>query len=157
MEEEKMDKEVWVIGVDPPCPRCDLTKQRVERIAREMKAPVTIKNMVYTDFRSIEFARSVGKELGTAKHVADKAEINMDWNRVIAVVKDPPSKPEDYDRINEGPAKQWSVEMDEALRPCEEVADAVKMLMTPVLVMNSKVLHHGSVPSVSQIQSWLAQ
>jgi hypothetical protein len=152
-----MKREIWIIGVDPPCPRCDLTKQRVERIAREMEASITIKNLVYTDFRSSEFSRSVGKELGTAKHVADKAGIDMDWNRVIAVVKDPPSKPEDYDRIDEGPGKQWSAEMDEALRPCEERADALNMLMTPVLVIDSKVFHHGSVPSVSQIQSWLAQ
>jgi hypothetical protein len=150
-----MAKEIWIIGVEPPCPRCDLTRQRVERAARETTVPVTIKNLAYTDFRSSEFARSIGREIGTAKHVADKAGIEMDWNHVIAVVKDPPSKPEDYDRIDEGPAKNWSAEMDEALRPCEEIADTVKMLMTPVLVIDEKVLHHGSVPSVSQIQSWL--
>jgi len=149
-----MAKEIWIIGVDPPCPRCDLTRQRVERIAREIEVPITIKNLVYTDFRSSEFARSIGKELGTAKHVADKAGIDMDWNRVIAVVKDPHSKPEDYYMID-GPAKHWSPEMDQALRPCEDMADSVKMLMTPVLVMDEKVLHHGSVPSISQIKSWL--
>ena len=150
-----MVKEIWIIGVDPPCPRCSLAKQRVERIAREMEPPASIKNMVYTDLRSGEFARSLGKEIGTAKHVADKAGMDMDWNQVITIVNDPPSKPLDYEQID-GPAKKWSAEMDEALRPCEEMADKLNMLMTPVLVMDEKVLHHGSVPSVSQIQSWLA-
>lgn len=149
-----MVREIWIIGVDPPCPRCDLARQRVERIVKEEALPVTIKNLVYTDFRSSEFARPIGKELGTAKHVADKAGIDMDWNRVIEVVKDPPSRPEDYDVID-GPAKNWSTEMDQALKACEDSAESVNMLMTPVLVMDGKVLHHGSVPSIAKIQSWL--
>lgn len=150
-----MSKEVWIIGVEPPCPRCDLTRQRVERISRDLGIPLNIKHLVYSDLKAKAFAMSIGKETGTAKHVADKAGINMDWDYVHAVVKNPPSKPEDFDEID-GIARQWSPEMDEAIRPCQEKADFVGILMTPILVVDRQVKHHGSVPSVEQLRFWLA-
>ena len=106
-----MSKEVWIIGVDPPCPRCDLTRQRAERVAKEMGLPVNVRNLIYSDFEAREFAKSVGRELGTAKHVVEKAGIEMDWNHVASVVKNPPSQPEDIDTID-GRARRWSAEMD---------------------------------------------
>lgn len=57
-----MSKEVWIIGVDPPCPRCGLTRQRVERISKELGAPLNIRHLVYSDFRAQSFAKSLGKE-----------------------------------------------------------------------------------------------
>ncbi|MBA3035047.1 MAG: thioredoxin family protein [Desulfobacterium sp.] len=149
-----MSKEVWIIGVDPPCPRCDLTRQRVERISKAMCVPLDIRHMIYSDLKAQAFAKSVGKETGTAKHVAVKAGINMDWDHVHAVVKNPPSRPEDFDKIV-GIARQWSPEMDEAIRPCQEKADSVGILMTPILVVDRHVKHHGSVPSLAQLQVWL--
>ena len=150
-----MSKEVWIIGVDPPCPRCDLTRQRVERLTREPGLQVNLRHLVYSDPAAKEFAASIGKELGTAKHVADKAGLEMDWDRVSSVVKNPPSQPPDWEH-NDGPAKRWSPEMDEALRPCEERADSVRMLMTPILIVEGEVKHHGSVPSLEQLRSWLS-
>lgn len=151
-----MGKEVWIIGVDPPCPRCDLTRQRVERIAQEMGLSLlNVRNMVYSDPEAREFAESIGKETGTAKHVAHKAGIDMDWNRVYTIAKNPPSQPEDLDKID-GPARSWSPEMDEALSPCQEKADSVGILMTPIVVVEKEVKHHGSVPSIEQLRSWLS-
>lgn len=150
-----MSKEVWIIGVDPPCPRCDLTRQRVERIANETGTPLDIKHMIYSDFRVQTFAKSLGKETGTAKHVAEKAGINIDWEHVHAVVANPPSRPEDFDEIA-GTARQWSPEMDEAIRPCQEKAESVDILMTPILVVDGQIKHHGSVPSIEQLRVWFA-
>ncbi len=150
-----MAKEVWIIGVDPPCPRCDLTRQRVERFLKESGASLDIRHMIYSDPDARAFAKSLGKDTGTAKHVAEKAGINVNWDHVHAVVKDPPSQPEDIDEID-GIARLWSPEMDEALRPCQEKADSVGILMTPILVVNEEVKHHGSVPSLKKLRMWLA-
>ena len=79
----------------------------------------------------------------------------IDWNHVAAADKNPPSQPEDIDIID-GPAKNWSPEFDEALRPCQEKADSVGILMTPIVVVEKEVKHHGSVPSIEQLQSWLS-
>ncbi len=151
-----MSKEVWIIGVDPPCPRCDLTKQRVRRLTRELGTAPTVRNLVFSSPEARAFARSIGKELGTAKHVAEKAGLAMDWDRVSSVVKDPPSRPPDWESLIPGPAKKWSPEMDEALRPCQEHADSVGMLMTPVLVVDGEVKQHGSVPSIENLRLWLS-
>lgn len=148
-------KDVWIIGVDPPCPRCDLTRQRVERTSKEIAGLFTVKHLNYRDSEAIEFAMSLGKETGTAKQVADKAGINVDWDHVRAVVNLPPSHPEDIDEIN-GTARTWSPEMDEVLRPCQEKADSVGILMTPILVVGGEVKNHGSVPSLEQLREWLA-
>jgi hypothetical protein len=150
-----MSKEVWIIGVDPPCPRCDLARQRVERLVKEMGTSVNVKNLIYSDPEAREFAASIGKETGTAKDVAQKARVEMDWNHVAAVYKNPPSQPEDIDLID-GPAKHWSPEFDEALRPCQEKAKSVGLLMTPIVVVRGEVKHQGSVPSIEQLRSWLA-
>ena len=150
-----MGKQVWIIGVDPPCPRCSLTKQRVARLGIEQSLGLALRDLVYTDPEARAFAQSVGKELGTPKHVAAKAGLDVDWEGISIVVKNPPSRPPDLSQVT-GPAQRWSPEMDEALRPCQDAADGVGMLMTPVLIIDGKVAHHGSVPSLEQLRSWLS-
>jgi hypothetical protein len=119
-----------------------------------MELSVNVRHLVYSDSEARKFAESIGKDTGTAKHVADKAGVDVDWDHVHEVIKDPPSRPEDFDEID-GIARQWSPEMDEELRPCQERADSVGILMTPILVVNGEVKHHGSVPSLEQLRSWL--
>ena len=150
-----MSTEVWIIGVDPPCPRCDLARQRVERLAKELGTSIHLKNLVYSDPEVREFAASIGKETGTAKDVAQRTGIKIDWNHLSAVNKKPPSHPEDIDIID-GPARRWSPEFDEVLRPCQEKAESVGLLMTPIVVVDGEVKHNGSVPSIEQLRSWLA-
>jgi len=149
-----MAGEVWIIGVDPPCPRCDLTRQRVERISKQSGMTFNIKHMVYSDPEAKVFAESLGKKTGTAKHVAEKAGISVDWDHVHQIVTNPPHRPEDFDEID-GIARQWSPEMDEAIRPCQEKAESVGIFMTPILVVDGEVKHHGSVPSLEQLWIWL--
>ena len=140
---------VWIIGVDPPCPRCDLMRQRVERICKEIGGNFTFKYSVYSDSESKKFAMSIGKQTGTATHVAKQAGINVDSDHVRAIINTPPSHPEDFDEIR-GKALKWSPELDEELRPCQEKAESLGMLITPILVVNGEVKHHGSVPSLKQ-------
>lgn len=149
-----MSKEIWIIGVDPPCPRCDLARQRVERLAKDMETQVNVKELVYTDPEAREFAASMGKETGTAKDVIQRAGVEIDWNHVSTVYKNPPSQPEDIDIID-GQARHWSPEFDEALRPCQEKAESVGLLMTPIVIVDGEVKHHGSVPSIRQLSSWM--
>ncbi len=47
MNIEQATKKIWIIGVEPPCPRCDLTRQRVERIVQEMELSATVEVLVY--------------------------------------------------------------------------------------------------------------
>ena len=150
-----MNKEIWIIGVDPPCPRCDLTTQRAERLAKEMGTSVSVRNLIYSSSEAREFAKSLGEEIGTAKDVVRKAGVEIDWNHVSAVYRDPPSQPEDID-IVDGPARHWSPEFDEALRPCQEKAESVGLLMTPIVVVQGEVKHHGRVPSIEELRSWMA-
>jgi len=56
-----MAKEVWVIGVDPPCPRYDLTRQRVDRISEQLGMTINVRNLIYSDSDAREFAESTGK------------------------------------------------------------------------------------------------
>ena len=150
-----MSEEILIIGVDPPCPRCDLTRQRVERLVDEMNLSIKVRHLVYNDTEASEFAKSIGKELGTAKHVAHKAGIKMGIDKVQLEMQDESALPEDFDKID-GTARRWSVEMDEKLRPFQMKAESVGMLMTPILIVNGEVRHHGSVPSIEKIKSWLS-
>jgi len=149
-----MSKEVWIIGVDPPCSRCDLARQRVERLAKEAKSPVHVRHLIYTDQEACEFGKSIGKELGTAKDVSQRAGVELDWEHIHTIYENPPSHPEDFDIID-GPARLWSPELDKALRPCQEKAESVGLLMTPIVIVDGQVKHHGSVPSIDQLRSWL--
>jgi len=79
---------------------------------------VKVRHLVYSDSEACKFAAAIGKELGTAKHVAAKAGIDMDWGKVQSVIRDSPNRPEVFDKID-GPAMRWSPELDETLRPCQ--------------------------------------
>jgi protein-disulfide isomerase len=149
-----MDKEILVIGVDPPCPRCSLILQRVQRVVQEEGLLFEIRHTAYTSDDAKKFARSMGKDIGTAKQVAEKVGVALDWNRVHSIVAKPPTRATDFQMIS-GIAQQWSPDLDKALEPMQEMAGKVDMLMTPVLIIEGKVRHHGSVPSVEQIRMWL--
>lgn len=149
-----MSKSILVIGVSSPCPRCDLLRQRVEKLAEKLSPPVKVKIMLNTDAEIIEYAAALGKKITTVKDIAMSSRIKIDWKHFASVAGNPPTPPEDIDSL-EGPARQWSPELDEALRPYQEYAESTGVLMTPILVVGGEVKHHGSVPSINQLRSWL--
>lgn len=149
-----MSRDIWVIGVAAPCARCDLLGQRVERLAKELSPPGAVRKMLNTDARAIDFAAALGKKIATVKDIATVSGIKIDWKHFASVAAHPPTPPEDIDCL-EGPARRWSRELDEALRPYQEYADSAGVLLTPVLVVEGRVRHHGSVPSIDQLRLWL--
>jgi hypothetical protein len=47
--------------------------------------------------------------------------------------------------------------LDELIRPCQEQALSLGIMMTPVLVFSGRVHHQGSVPSREQTKTWLSR
>jgi thiol-disulfide isomerase/thioredoxin len=150
-----MSKTVYVIGVSSPCPRCELVFQRVENLAKEMETPIRIYKIEYDDPEAYEFAASMGKLPGTAKRVAERAGIEIDWKQFARIYKNPPIHPEDIDVLI-GTARQWSPHLDAILQPCQEKAESVGLIMTPIIVVDGQVKHHGSVPSMEALKTWLS-
>jgi hypothetical protein len=144
--------EILVIGTDPPCPRCDLIGLLIEKVSAEADIQVNIRHSAYDSQQAVDFGHTVDHKVGTAKHVAQTAGIKMDWDAVYGVIADKKaSQPP-----NSRPAEAWTEELDRLLMPCADAADDAGYLMTPILIMNGNVVHHGSVPKENQIAAWLS-
>ena len=120
-----------------------------------MKINADIKHISYTDTEAIEFAKSKGLETGTAKDVATKANIPMDYSKVSQLCQQPTIDSNgEYAPFNDC---NWSYELDEFLRPYENIAKEFGIMMTPVLIINGEIKHQGCVPKLHQIEEWLLE
>lgn len=144
--------DVLVIGTDPPCPRCDL----LNRLVAETASPqvhIRLRHCSFDSPEALEIGRDLQCKIGTAKHVAKEAGITVDWGAVYAMIRSgkilvgPDSRPAD----------RWTPELDALLEPCRDIAESVGYLMTPILLVNGSVKHHGSVPSRREIARWLTE
>jgi small redox-active disulfide protein 2 len=152
--------EIWVIGTDPPCPRCDLLAQMAHELVNELDLPIMIRHLVYTDDEARQFAASLGLKPGTAKEVAKEAGIEIDWDEVYRIIDAPGApggQPSEETCCPMRPGAKWTPALDLALRPCEERALSVGVMMTPVLVMAGSICHQGSVPSRAQVRKWIEE
>lgn len=143
--------EIWIIGTEPPCPRCDYLTRMVKDIVAVSGAPATVRHLSYASEEARRFAVSIGLEPGTAKDVARKAGVDVDWDKIHALIDGP-------DRVSTccpTAATKWSPALDEALRPCERVALNAGILMTPALVMEGRLFHQGSVPDRQKVSGWI--
>jgi hypothetical protein len=151
MEHHEVD--VVVIGTEPPCPRCDLLTRFVKETAAECSGPVRVRHCAFDAPDAVVLAQRLGRAVGTAKDVAKAANIKMDWDAVFGLIT--------RKRHEAGPdsraADAWTSELDEMLRPCQDIADSVGYLMTPILVVDGKVKHHGSVPSREEVRAWILE
>ncbi|EFK05256.1 putative redox-active disulfide protein 2 [delta proteobacterium NaphS2] len=154
----KRENEIWVIGTEPPCPRCHHLSAMVHELASELGLSIRIRHLAYTEAEAMTFATEMRLEPGTAKDVARKGDISIDWSRVYQLAKVPPQAveeaPEDVCCPSVAP---WTPELDEILRPCEERALDLGIMMTPVLVLSGRIFHQGSVPSKEKTRDWLIQ
>ena len=132
--------EVVVIGTEPPCIRCSLLVQRVNQEAEGAGIEVQVRKMDCRSSEAQALARQWERGLGTAKDVAREGTVEVDWSRVAGLLK-----------------QDWSPDLDQALRPCQEKADHLNMWMTPVLIVNGKLKHHGSVPEPELVRTWLRE
>ncbi|MBI4774449.1 MAG: thioredoxin family protein [Deltaproteobacteria bacterium] len=152
--------EIWVIGTEPPCPRCDYLYHMVHDLVNQLDLPLRIRHLAYTEAEAKEFAQSLGLQPGTAKDVAAKAGIEMDWDGVYQLIersREPISDSGAETCCPTGPGAKWTPELDEALRPCEEKAPGAGIMMTPVLILAGRLYHQGSVPPRERVLSWIEE
>jgi len=149
MEQHEID--VVVIGTEPPCPRCDLLNRFVEEIAAERSVAVRVRHCAFEAPDAVVIGQKLGRKVGTAKDVAKAGDIKVDWDAVFGLIT--------RKRHEAGPncraADAWTSELDELLSPCQDAADSVGYLMTPILVIDGTVKHHGSVPSRDKVRAWI--
>ena len=147
-----MTIDVLVIGTDPPCPRCDLMSRLVEETTGSLPQ-VTVRHCSFDSPEAMALGQKLGRKIGTAKHVARDVGITMDWDAVYGLINRSMASAGPGCR----PADAWTQELDMMLRPCEAAAESAGYLMTPVLLVNGLVKHHGSVPSQQQIAEWVSK
>ncbi len=147
------DREIWVIGTEPPCPRCGRLTQMVHEIVAQTGVDVRVRHLAYTDSQAAAFAASLGLSPGTAKDVAKKVTVDVNWEKVYSLVAPPPEPAENICCGND--SAPWTPELDDALRPCQEKAVEAGVLMTPVLVVDGQLQHSGSVPDMDRVREWI--
>ena len=121
---------ITVIGVVPPCPRCKHIFDLAVEAAEELGIEVEMKKIAY----DANEAQKYGK-VGTAHHIAEWAEIEMDWGKIREII-----------------SEEWSQELDDYLMPCTRKAEEKKWLMTPVLLIDDRVAFSGYVPKKEVIK-----
>jgi protein-disulfide isomerase len=96
-------------------------------------------------------------EPGTAKDVARKAAVDIDWEKVHALIDGdgPKDAAQQEDSCCPTAATRWSPALDELLRPCESKAREAGIMMTPVLVVGGRCVHQGSVPDRNRVTQWI--
>ena len=122
---------ITVLGVVPPCPRCQRMYDLAHEAAHELGIPVEMKKLAY----DMDEAQRYGK-VGTAHDVAEWAGMEIDWSQIRNIV-------------TEG----WSKELDEIMMPCARKAEENGWLMTPVLIIDDKVVFMGYVPDREAIKT----
>jgi hypothetical protein len=152
-------EEIWIIGTDPPCPRCGYLTKMTHQVINELGLSLRVRHLAFTDPEAREFASSLGLTPGTAKDVAKLISVNVDWERVyeLTTPQEGSEKQVDVQTCCGPEAVGWTPELDEILRPCEEAAVGAGILMTPVLVVAGELKHKGSVPRAERVQSWIEQ
>ncbi|MCK5256174.1 MAG: hypothetical protein KAQ81_09140 [Deltaproteobacteria bacterium] len=121
---------ITVIGVVPPCPRCAHIYDLAVEAANELEIEVEMRKIAYDS----EEAQGYGK-VGTAHHIAEWANMEIDWSKIREI-------------ISEG----WSKELDDFLMPCTKRAEEEGWLMTPALLIDNKVAFMGYVPGKEDIK-----
>jgi hypothetical protein len=143
--------DVLVIGTDPPCPRCDLLTLRVHEVAEALERPVAVRHCFFFSPEAAAVGQALNRRVGTPKHVSAESGVTVDWDSVDRLVE------EQRRVVGQGAraGQTWTPAVDALIDPCREAAEVLGFLMTPILVVNSTVKHHGSVPTLEQIKEWL--
>ena len=121
---------ITVIGVVPPCPRCKHLYDLAVEAAAELGVEVEMKKLAY----DADEAQQYGK-VGTAHHIAEWAGMEMDWSKIREVI-----------------SEEWSQELDDCLMPCTRKAEEKGWLMTPVLLIDERIVFSGYVPAKEAIK-----
>ena len=126
---------ITVIGVVPTCPRCKHMYDLEVEAAEELGIEISMSKIAY----DTDEAQKHGK-VGTAHHIAEWAEMEMDWSKVREII-----------------SEEWSQDLDEFLMPCTRKAEERGWLMTSVLLIDGKVAFSGYVPKKEAMKEVLAK
>jgi protein-disulfide isomerase len=144
--------DVLVIGTEPVCPRCDLLREKAQRIADTIPDTcIRVRHCAFDAHEAQTLAQKLHKKIGTAKHVARAAGISMDTDAVYALIE----RRKKECGPDASAADTWCPQLDAMLQPCQDMAQEAGYLMTPVLVVNGKVVHHGSVPDDDTVRTFM--
>lgn len=145
--------DICIIGTNPPCPRCGLLKKIVEELAADENIVADVRHIAYTAPEAIHLSQSYGLIPGTAKDVArilgQKIDLSAFDKQNDQVYAKENKRYESYNTFG------WSYWLDEFLRPYEDAAERSGILMTPILMINGKLIHAGSIPAIEEIKKWL--
>lgn len=150
----KVLSQIIVIGTHPPCPRCKLLTKVISDKVKELSIPASVKHLCYTDAEAMEFAGKFGLTTGTAKDVAKKSGLEIDSEKIKGIIANPLKNVGEYKDYKDC---NWSYELDEFLKPYQIKAKEAGILMTPVVIINGKLKHQGSVPPLNDIVNWLIE
>jgi hypothetical protein len=146
---------IVIIGVSAPCSRCKLLGNIIDAKVGELNIDVKVSHLNYNIPEARRIASSFGLVPGTAKDVSGKIQVPID-NEKIRIAKNSRTIYPDYDFRNFNNCN-WTYELDEVLRPFENRAQEVGIMMTPALIINGELKHQGSVPSLSKINECLSE
>jgi len=149
--------EAWVIGLEPPCPRCAYLTGLVHDLVGQLGLLCRVRHLDIGKPEARAVAESKGLKLGTAKDVARICGLSVDWDEIARRIAGKPAGAQEPAACGCGgsPADRWSPEFDEILRPCELRAEEAGIMMTPILVVDGVVRHRGSVPDRARVAQWL--
>ncbi len=148
-------QEIVIIGTRPACPRCQLLYNAITQMVGEMGIEATISHFAYTDMESATYVSASGLQAGTAKDVAKKIGVEIDFERMSRLeYNEAIEENNEYKRFNNC---NWSFELDLFLRPIERRAQEAGIIMTPILIINHKLKNMGSIPRLKQIEEWLSE
>lgn len=142
-------REIWIIGTEPPCPRCALLTEQVGALVEQHGLQVRVRHLAFDAEDAAALAREQGCRVGTAKHVARDLGLEIDVATIGTVIMDRRTAVAAARGIPPGEvpaADTWTPRLDELLEPFRRQARDNDYLMTPVIVIDGEVVHHGSVP-----------
>ena len=148
-----MKNQIVIIGTNPPCARCRLLTKVLSSKVEELQINAEVRHISYTDTEAVNFAKGLGLETGTASIVARRLQVEIDNSKLQNINYDSVYNSE-YDDYN---FSNWSYELDEHLRPFQNRANEVGILMTPAVIINNELKHQGSVPRIDILVSWLLE
>jgi hypothetical protein len=134
-EDKATNINITIIGVVPPCPRCKRIHDLAIEAVSELGAQAEIKKIAYDSEEAKQYGRA-----GTAHDIAEWAQMKIEWSKIRDIA-----------------AEGWSPELDNLLMPCKERADVEGWLMTPVLLLDDKVIFTGYVPEKEYIKAAVKQ
>lgn len=152
--------QIIIIGTTPPCPRCKLLTGIVTMKTKLFKLDADVRHISYTSEEAAELAEKAGLIPGTAKDVARLIgkEINLE-----NMPKSAEGTELEFLNNLEPDLKQFESLfhevniLDNWLRPFENQAKNVGILMTPVLIIDGTIQYNGSVPALEMIDGWLSE